>query len=57
MEKTINRINIQDLYKAASAFQSYPGHEKWNANADVNEDRIINIVDLQRIAKEYGKIT
>lgn len=48
-------VNIVDVSKAAFAFDTKLGDEKWNPNADINEDRVINIVDISKIAKEFGK--
>lgn len=49
------KVNIEDLLLAAKAFNSYPGHPRWNYAADENEDNIINIVDFVSIAINFGK--
>jgi hypothetical protein len=49
------QINILDITRVAAAFNSYPGHEKWNAKVDVDDSLTINIIDITRVAKEFGK--
>jgi len=49
------KVGLQDLYEAALAFGSYPGHSRWNPIADINKDNKTNIVDLVLIAKNFGK--
>ena len=50
-------VNILDITIVARAFGSYLGHPMWNPIADVAEPYdIINIVDITKVAKEYGKI-
>jgi hypothetical protein len=29
--------------------------EKWNANADIDCDGVVNITDIASVAKEYGR--
>jgi len=48
------KIDIQDLYEAALAFGSYPGHSRWNSNADLNNDNGVGIMDIALIAKNFG---
>lgn len=48
-------VNIIDLSMIARAFNTYPGHPKWNSNVDINEDKVINIIDINLVATEYGK--
>ena len=43
-------VNIIDLMMAARAFNSKPEDELWNSNADVNDDRKINILDIFQLA-------
>ena len=55
------RVDIRDLAVAAKAFGSYPGHVKWNPNADITgtiylvPDDKVDIRDLAAIARNYGK--
>jgi len=48
-------VNIPDLYIAAKAWGSYPGHPRWNSAADLDGNGIINIIDIMKIAKNFGK--
>lgn len=48
-------INVLDLVIFAKAFGSYPGHPRWNPRADIDENKIINILDGAKIAKNFGK--
>jgi parallel beta-helix repeat protein len=49
------KVNILDAIEAASAFGSYPGHPKWNEQADVNQDGVVNILDVIILANNFGK--
>jgi parallel beta-helix repeat protein len=55
------KVDIRDLAVAAKAFGSYPGHAKWNPNADITgvdylvPDDKVDIRDLAVMAKNYGK--
>jgi len=51
------RVDIGDLSLAATAFGSYPGHPRWNPNANFNENYIIDIMDIALTAQNYGKHT
>ena len=54
----INRDGIVDIYDvviAALAFGSYPGHPRWNPQADLKNDDLIDIVDLVIIGVNFGK--
>jgi hypothetical protein len=48
-------VNILDAIQAASAFGSYPGHPKWNEQADINRDGVVNILDVIILANNFGK--
>jgi hypothetical protein len=39
----------------AQAFGSTPNDTSWNAVADVNKDGNVNILDLNVVARRYGK--
>jgi len=47
-------VNILDMNVLAIAFGSYPRHLKWNPRADVNDDDLVDIFDLMRVAQDYG---
>ena len=37
------------------SFGSSPGHQRWNAGADMNGDNKIDIFDLAAVGLNYGK--
>jgi len=49
------KVNIQDLFIVAKAFQTKPGDENWDPRADLDGNDLINIIDLYEVAKDYGK--
>jgi hypothetical protein len=46
-------VNIKDITIWGLAFGSYPGHSRWNPNADMNNDGKVDIVDAVLIAKAW----
>ncbi|MDI6826796.1 MAG: hypothetical protein QMD36_06505 [Candidatus Aenigmarchaeota archaeon] len=49
-------INIMDIPTVAKAYGLRPGDPRWNEIADVAEPYgEINIIDVARVAKDYGK--
>jgi hypothetical protein len=51
------KVDIRDITIVAIAYQSIPGDPYWNASADLDGNGIVNIIDLTRIAIDYGKTT
>jgi hypothetical protein len=49
------KVDIDDIYAAASSFGSYPGHPRWNPAADVNGDGYVSIDDIFIIASHFGQ--
>jgi hypothetical protein len=49
------KVNIIDIGIFAKAYGSYPGHPRWNSLADVVRDKVINILDIVTIARNFGK--
>ena len=49
------KVNIQDIFIVAKAYQTKPGDENWDPRADLDGNDLINIVDLYEVAKDYGK--
>jgi len=49
------KVNIKDIAIWGLAFGSYPGHPRWNPNADLDNNQVINIIDGVKIAKDFGK--
>ncbi len=48
-------VGIEDLFAAAVAFGSEPGHQRWNPEADINADNYVGIDDILMIATDFGK--
>jgi len=46
-------VNIDDIAIWGLAFGSYPGHDRWNSRADINEDSKVNMIDGVLIAKVF----
>jgi len=46
---------MRDIGTAAQAFGSYPGHERWNPIADINNDGKVDMKDIGLVAKEFGR--
>ena len=47
-------VDIYDVVTVATAFGSYPGHPKWNPDADLVPDSLIDIFDIVTVAKNFG---
>jgi hypothetical protein len=47
-------VGIDDIFEAALAFGSSPGHPRWNEKADVNLDDIVDLLDMFLIASKFG---
>jgi serine protease len=50
-----NVVDIADLGELADAFNATPASPNWNANADLNCDGKVNILDLGLLAENYGR--
>jgi|SRR5271157_733795 len=48
------KVNLADLVHLALAYGSRPGQARWNPNADINCDGIIDVLDLNILAQYYG---
>lgn len=48
------RINVLDLITIASCLGTIPTDAKWNPNADINDDRILDTIDLMVISQYVG---
>jgi len=48
-------INIKDLFIVSKAFHSKLGDDNWNHTADVDKNDIVDILDLYKIARKFGK--
>jgi hypothetical protein len=49
------KVDILDIATIAKAYGAYPGHPKWNPNADLDNNNKIDIIDIAKAAKNYGK--
>src|SRR5262249_2329337 len=50
-----NIVDIAYLAELADAFNTTPASPHWNANADLNCDGKVDILDLGLLADNYGK--
>ena len=49
-----NVVDIFDLQLLGKAYNSTPGDSNWNSNCDLNSDFIVNELDLEILASNYG---
>jgi parallel beta-helix repeat protein len=49
------KVSILDISIIARAFGTKPEDTRWNPHADIDENNEINIVDISKAAKNYGK--
>jgi hypothetical protein len=49
------KVDILDVAIVAIAYKSKPGDPKWNAIADLDKNSIIDILDITKVAVDYGK--
>jgi hypothetical protein len=55
------KVDMRDIAIAAKAFGSYPGHERWNPDADITgqkyltPDDMIDMRDIANIARHFGE--
>jgi hypothetical protein len=49
------KIDILDIFVAASSFGAIPGQPRFDARADINGDGLIDIRDIFQIARAFGK--
>ena len=47
-------VDMRDVGRAARAFGSYPGHERWDPACDVNDDYEVDMRDIGSIARKFG---
>jgi hypothetical protein len=48
-------VGIENVFLVALAFGSYPKHERWNPQFDINEDGYVGIDDLFMVASSFGR--
>jgi hypothetical protein len=49
------RVDMSDIYDAAKAFGSYPGHPRWKTHVDINGDYRADMGDIYEMCKKFGK--
>jgi hypothetical protein len=49
-------VDIQDIMKVASAWNSTVGNDKYNSDYDFNRDNIIDIQDIMLVSSRWNKI-
>jgi len=49
------KVDIRDVAIVAQAFGSYPGHPRWNPDADLDRNGKVDIRDLAMCASNFGK--
>lgn len=50
------KVNIFDVYKVAKAWDTEPGHPRWDPEADINRSGRIGIDEIYIMATMYGTI-
>jgi hypothetical protein len=50
------KVDIIDVSVVAAAFGSYPGHERWNPEADLDLNGKVDIRDIALVSQNFGKV-
>ncbi|MBT9143279.1 MAG: hypothetical protein DDT32_01626 [Syntrophomonadaceae bacterium] len=50
------RVDVLDLSAVAEAFNTSAGDAGWNPEADLNQDGIVDIFDLVKVGRSFGKL-
>jgi len=50
------RVNMDDINIVVSAFGSFPGHPRWNSDADLDQNGRISMSDIIFVVMNFGKI-
>lgn len=50
-----NKVDILDIAIVAKAFKSQPRDANWNSRSDIDNNGVINIIDISKVAKQFGK--
>jgi hypothetical protein len=48
-------VDLDDMYIISLAYGSKPGDLNWNRIADLTRDNVVNVLDLQTVARHYGE--
>lgn len=49
------KVRVDDVFLAAEAFGTEPGHPRWNPDADVNGDGGVRVDDIFMVARNFGR--
>jgi len=49
------KVDNNDLSQLAIAFGSTPERPNWNPNSDINSNNMVNVLDVFRLGKNFGK--
>jgi len=49
------KVDVKDLAIVAAALGSFPGHPRWNSEADVNQDNKVSMQDMTLVARHFGE--
>jgi hypothetical protein len=49
------KVELVDLVQLATALGSQVGQPKWNPNADIDDNGVVNQIDLSILAQHYGR--
>jgi len=49
------KVDMKDIGYICLAYGSYPGHPKWNPNADINDDGKVDMKDIGIACMHYGQ--
>jgi hypothetical protein len=49
------KVTIIDVVNVALAYGSTPGDPRWNPRADIDQNNIVNILDIAKVAVDMGK--
>jgi len=49
------KVDLQDFVLLALAYGSHPGDAKWNPNADIDDNGIVDPSDVSVLAQHYGR--
>jgi hypothetical protein len=49
------KVNMDDISAVLDAFGSYPGHSRWNPNADLDPNNRIDMSDVVLVLSNFGK--
>jgi hypothetical protein len=50
------KVQLVDLVRLAIAFGSQVGQPKWNPNADIDGNEVVDQIDLRILAQHYGQV-